>query len=533
MNLTQTLGWTLIHFLWEGTIVAILLACALVLLRRSRAQTRYTAGCAAMVLMVACAAGTFIELQFSSSSPREEAVSVAPISPGSGAPNATNPSTAVVTRGSAIADYLPLLVWAWFGGVVALSFRAFGGWMVASQLTRRYARPAEEHWQDRFSAVLERMRVSRPVKLAVSSTACVPAVVGWLKPVVLMPATVFTGLTVEQIEALIAHELAHVQRHDYAINLLQTAVETLLFYHPAVWWVGRCIRNERENCCDDLAVELCGNRAAYVRALTDLEELRGKTPVFAMAADGGSLLSRVERLLELKSHVHSTPSGLLAAVGIAVVCISVIGVKASSFKPQSSPAPAQEAAPAIEAPIEQPPPSSEPSASPLIAKAPQAAADPARSPAPQQAPPQQNSPDWLDQIQAAGFRDLKVDKLIEMKIHGVDGKYIQEIRAAGVDPSADKLIEMKIHGVDGEYVRQMQAAGVQLTVEEVVEMKIHGVTPEFIRDIKSLYPDITANKILEMKIHGVTPAYVRDAKSRFKDLTADQIIQLKIFNILK
>jgi beta-lactamase regulating signal transducer with metallopeptidase domain len=440
-----------------------------------------------------------------------------------------------VTREIAIANYLPLMVWAWFGGVVALSFRAFGGWMVASQLTRRYARPAKEDWQERFAALLKRMRISAPVKLAISTTARVPAVVGWLKPVVLMPATVFSGLTVEQIEALIAHELAHVQRHDYAINLLQTAVETLLFYHPAVWWVGRSIRNERENCCDDLAVELCGNPAAYVRALTNLEELRGRTPAFAMAADGGSLLSRVERLLELKSHIHSTPSGLLAAVGIAVVCISVIGVKASSFsqKPQSNPAPAREAAPAIEAPVEPLPPVKAPAAVPLIAQAPQAAPAPERAPAPRQAPPQANAPDWLDQIQAAGFRDLKVDKLIEMKIHGVDGKYIQDVRAAGVDPSADKLVEMKIHRVDGDYIRQMQAAGVQLTVDKVIEMKIHGVTPEFIRDIKSLYPDITADKIVEMKIHRLTPADVRDAKSKFKDLTADQVIQLKIFNILK
>jgi beta-lactamase regulating signal transducer with metallopeptidase domain len=485
-----------------------------------------------MVLMLACAAGTFMELEFGGRGSREASVSLAPVFLGSSVTNATSASTTVAAQGIAITDYLPLFVWAWFGGVTALSFRAFGGWMVASQFARRHTRPAESYWQERFAALLRRLRISRPVKLAVSSTAYSPAVVGWLKPVVLMPATVFTGLTVEQIEALIAHELAHVQRHDYVINLIQTAAETLLFYHPAVWWVGRCIRNERENCCDDLAVEICGSPATYVRALTELEELRGKTPAFAMAADGGSLVSRVQRLLDLKSHVHSAPSGLLAAVGIAVVCISVIGVKASSFTrhPQSNPAPVHEAAPAtaIEPTVELAPPSSEPPAAPLIAGAPQA------TPPAQQAQPSQNSPDWLDQIEAAGLHDVKVDKLIEMKIHGVDGKYIQEIRAAGVDPSVDKLIELKIHGIDGEYIRQVRATGLQqLTVDKVLETKIHGVTPEFIRDIKALYPDITADKILEMKIHGVTAAYVRDAKSRFKDLTADQVIQLKIFNILK
>src|SRR5205814_4150217 len=125
--------------------------------------------------------------------------------------------------------------------------------------------------------------------------AQVPAVVGWVRPIVLVPASVFTGLTAEQIEALLAHELAHVRRHDYLINLLQTVTETLFFYHPAVWWVSRAIRNERENCCDDLAVEICGNTLAYVRALTDLEQMRQGMPRLAMAADGGSLLSRVQR----------------------------------------------------------------------------------------------------------------------------------------------------------------------------------------------------------------------------------------------
>jgi beta-lactamase regulating signal transducer with metallopeptidase domain len=490
MNLTQTLGWTLIHFLWEGTIVAILLASALVLLRRSWPRTRYAASCAAMVLMLAFAAGTFIEFQFSGRAPREAAGSFTPVfidSAVRNAANATNASIPVVARGIVIADYLPLLVWAWFGGVIALGFRAFGGWMVASQFARRHTRPAEQYWQERFAALLKRLRISRAVKLAVTSTARVPAVVGWLKPVVLMPATVFTGLTVEQIEALIAHELAHVRRHDYVINLLQTAAETLLFYHPAVWWVGRCIRNERENCCDDLAVELCGNPATYVRALTDLEQLRGKTPAFAMAADGGSLLSRVERLLDLKSHVRSAPSGLLAAMGIAVLCISVIGVKASSFsrQSQSSPAPAREAAaaaPEVESPIELPPLAPEPPASLVIAEAlqaPEAPPAPAAPPVPPVPPAQasQNSGDWLDEIEAAGLRDLKVEQLIALKIHGVDGKFIQ--------------------------------------------------------DMRSLYPDITVNQILQMKIYGVTPAYVRDAKSRFKDLSVNQIIQLKIYNILK
>src|SRR6185295_8555391 len=129
--------------------------------------------------------------------------------------------------------------------------------------------PAEMAWEESFAALAERLAITRPVRLAVSTLAQVPAVVGWLKPIVLVPAGVFAGMTAEQIEALLAHELAHVRRYDYLVNLVQTAAETLFFYHPAVWWVSRQIRTERENCCDDLAVEVSGNTLAYVQALTE------------------------------------------------------------------------------------------------------------------------------------------------------------------------------------------------------------------------------------------------------------------------
>jgi hypothetical protein len=213
------------------------------------------------------------------------------------------------------------LVWAWLSGVVALSIRSVGGWALAERFARRGTSRAEAIWEERLAALATRLRISKPVRLAVSALAQVPAVVGWLRPIVLVPASVFTGLTAEQIDAPLAHELAHVRRHDYLINLLQTAAETLFFYHPAVWWVNRKIRQERENCCDDLAVEICGSTAAYVRALTDLEQMRRNTPRLAMAADGGSLLNRVQRLLG----VTPAPRNWTAVVGLAVALL-VAGV---------------------------------------------------------------------------------------------------------------------------------------------------------------------------------------------------------------
>src|SRR5204862_7224915 len=126
-------------------------------------------------------------------------------------------------------------------------------------------------------------------RLRESAGVPVPAVLGGVRPVVLLPASAVTGLTPLQLDALLAHELAHVRRYDYLVNVLQSVIETLLFYHPAVWWVSRRVRDEREHCCDDLAVTVCGDAHAYATALLDMERLRGVAPAWAMAAAGGSL----------------------------------------------------------------------------------------------------------------------------------------------------------------------------------------------------------------------------------------------------
>src|SRR5688572_23991155 len=154
---------------------------------------------------------------------------------------------------------------------------------------------ASPEWQHALARLTRRIRLSRPVRLLESSLVEVPTVIGWLRPVVLLPVSALTGLTRQQLETILAHELAHVRRHDFIVNLFQTAVETLFFYHPAVWWISSKIRMEREHCCDDLAVELCGNPVLYARALADLEQTRFPTP--ALALTGGSLLSRVRRLI--------------------------------------------------------------------------------------------------------------------------------------------------------------------------------------------------------------------------------------------
>ena len=152
-------------------------------------------------------------------------------------------------------------------------------------------------WQDRLRALAARLRVTRPVALLESCLAETPVLIGFLRPAILIPAGLLAGLAPDQLEAILLHELAHIRRHDYAVNVMQSLVEGLLFYHPAVWWLSNAVRAERENCCDDAVVALRGDAVSYAAALAALEERRSASQP-ALAATGGNLMNRIRRLLE-------------------------------------------------------------------------------------------------------------------------------------------------------------------------------------------------------------------------------------------
>ena len=192
----------------------------------------------------------------------------------------------------------------------------------------RLVRPAPREWQQALDWLKSRIRVSRPVRLLVSSLVQAPAVMGWLRPVVLVPVGALAGLPPEQIEALLLHELAHIRRHDYLVNLLQSFVEALLFYHPAVWWVSGHMRAEREHYCDDVAVSVSGDVLNYARALAELESARTAHFGAVMAATGGSLAHRIARLLGQSHPAPGTVSGpgiAAAATFLAITAFAVFG----------------------------------------------------------------------------------------------------------------------------------------------------------------------------------------------------------------
>jgi len=208
----------------------------------------------------------------------------------------------------------------WLIGAVTFWVRLVGGWMVAARMRSMLVRPAPAEWQQTISRLGGRIGLSRPVRLLRSALVQVPTVVGWLRPVVLMPVGALSGLPTEQVEALLLHELAHIRRHDYLVNILQSVAEALLFYHPAVWWVSGHIRAERELCCDDVAVAASGDVLIYAQALVELESHRPAHLHAAVTANGGSLALSAHcfplslLMKELPSLTPASPSIVFGAV---------------------------------------------------------------------------------------------------------------------------------------------------------------------------------------------------------------------------
>ncbi len=232
---------------------------------------------------------------------------------------------------------------------------------------------------------------------------------GWIRPVVIFPVGALAGLAPAQREGVLAHELAHVRRFDTLVNLGQVVVEALLFYHPAAWWVSQRIRVERENCCDDVAVLHCRDALAYSHALAQMAE-QVTAPRLAMAANRSPLVARVARLLAGRSAVHSFELARLLTGVLGFVMALVAGVVFVGCL--------------------------------QAGKAPSAGVALGDSPS----PPAARTSSYIASLQEAGLTAFTVDELLNMKIHGVTGEYVRQMRALGLDPTPDELVEMQIQG---------------------------------------------------------------------------------------
>lgn len=359
-QLTENLGWTLVHSLWEIAAVFMLLRGLLAVMRRASANVRYVVSAAALIIAIVLPAATYLQISgqrsvdvlraqrledrvaFEDQALHErDALAAANVRQDRTSTNAGvfEPLSGI---GNLAAENFPLVfpfaVGLWFLGVALFSFRLAGGMWKLHEYRARETGPVGDEWHERFARLCGEFRIGRTVQLIGSNFVQTPIAVGVFRPLIILPASVFLQMDPRQLESIIAHELVHIRRYDPLVNMLQSIAEILFFYHPGVWWISSQMRREREFAADAAVVEtLAHGSVVYATALANLEELRltakQTLPSMATAANGGNLMTRIQRILHKKTEINDANSAWSA--GLACVIISALLLAIFSFTPAS------------------------------------------------------------------------------------------------------------------------------------------------------------------------------------------------------
>jgi len=601
------LGWTLLHFCWQGTAVAVLYGFVDRLTARAASGVRYAVALAALGLMPVMVVVTFaiesqanvpmlVQMQSTATriygvEPHAAVTSQAPLAASPQVfPHASSIPSRIVLRAEAIMPWVDGL---WLLGVLMLAVRALGGWFQLDQLRRRARGLVPAQLQKSFQRVCERINVGRSVALRVSDEVISPLAMGVWRATIILPLSSVMRLSSEELEAVLAHELGHIRRGDYICNLLQVALESLLFFHPAVWWVSKAVRDRREFCCDEIAVRNCADAVVYAQALLRLEEQKTAQFQLAVALKGqkGSLLGRVEKVLgEDKPMVNGMTSGVRVMVAGAVVAALLLGPRVSDAVAASQPLVHHVAAllPSVslgqaqdKAPEPRPEPVPKPRAeivvSPDIQIATPIVPDMASlnvvSPEPSISALAQTetkamprgvayidamrdagyplnlndnlnelvslkslgvTPEYAKQMASLGLGKPSVHDLISMKSLGITPEYAKEVAALGLgEPSMHDLVSLKSLGVTPEYLAGLKQSGIApKDFHEVVSEKALGITPEYAEAMKkTAFGPMTVEDLISIKAQGVTPEYATWLHNTFPKVTVDELRKAAVFHI--
>ncbi len=327
------LGWTVLHSLWQAFLLAAILALFLRLRPTLPALWRYRLAYSVLVAVFAMAAFNFYQLY--------DPVVTDMTVPLAWETEGTFPVELLAstqwedlqTRILAyLENHLPTIAGFWLIGFGFFTLRLFGGLAYVHRLRYRGIEPLDPIWQYRLDQLTAQVKLKRSVKIQASNLVNVPAVIGVVKPLILVPVGLINRLEVEEVEAILIHELGHIWRQDFLLNIIQSIIEVLFYFNPAVWWISALIRIERENCCDDMAVELCGNSLLYAKSLMQLQTDESNSPTLAMTLVGKRmpLLKRVQRILD-PSHNHSS-----AMEKLMITLLLLIGLSCMSLSKQAA-----------------------------------------------------------------------------------------------------------------------------------------------------------------------------------------------------
>ena len=559
----EATAWTLIHFCWQAAVIAGVYRVVSIVVARRSSQVRYVLALSAMMGMLAAAVLTFAwEMRSPSPSPYTAALSTSNNAPASGDyPRMLEPgrfsASQVATDGAQLINTVPnLMGWIdafWVMGVLALSVRGLGGWWLIHRLRTSALPQAPEPVCAAFKRISAALGLERTVLLRLSNAIASPITVGAVRAMVLLPVSAVTLLGPEELEVVLAHELAHVRRADFFWNLVQTLLETLFFFHPAVWCVSGRVRHERELCCDDLALTICPNPVVYASALFHLEEHRSRQMRLAMALDGHqspqTLRMRIARILGETLPMSTTrslrPFSAAAVFAAVVVLLLPAPQVIAGFSPSPSPSPTvsltqspkdSAIVTSSQVLVSKPHPGVT-HAAPSISPEPvhMAQAQPQSEPAAPPAPSEPAAPKttYIDRMKAAGY-DVDLDKMIAMKIQGVTPEYARAMSQLGFGKlSADDLIACKIQGVTADAIAEFKKQGLEVkSIQDAISYRIFEVTPQFAEGMAKVgFKDLDTKKLLALRVQGVTPEYAQSIAKQYPGATVDDVIKTKIFNI--
>jgi len=591
-TIAQAIGWALLHLLWQGVLVAAILAATLALLSKQSANARYLASCGALALLVVLGAATAYQAYDGNRAIASGSGSDLVFAPVASAVTLTADTTSLAPESrlamlaSFTKSHLPQIVLVWLTGVLLLSIRLLFGWLRAHSIAKKNATEAAPEWQRSARRLAHALKLRRAVQLLESAAVEVPTVIGWLRPVVLLPATSLTGLSTEQMEMILAHELAHIRRNDFFVNLMQAVVETLLFYHPAVWWISNRIRVEREHCCDDVAVSVSGKPLVYARALTRLEELRMEDAQAFVSANGGSLIGRIRRLAGARAESPNAPSRFVAGAALLTVLLALIIAPSLPLRGQQQKA-------------DTPAPKPQASQTTVDVKAGNAAdEDDSDAEAP-------DAEDMTDDVTPAiaprivgvaggipggvaggvaegvggGIADgitantpmiapmvfapaaraiarvaprIAMRALANINVNDFDvpeppdppdapdaaappGHHrMRRHIGEGGKLTVDDLIELRSAGVTPAYIDSMRSAGLgELSLDEITEMRAMGVTPEYIKSLRDAGIKFdSARNVTELRAIGVTGEYLSQLRAAgYGNLSTKQLTEMRAMGV--
>jgi len=539
--LAQAIGWALLHLLWEGAVVAGILAAALALLSKRSANVRYAVSCSALIVVLLLGVATAWRAY-------DPVVKYVPVTSGTEVLiplRSTAAAVAAVAKltwhdrldalSDAANDALPGVVAIWLAGVVILSTRLLLSWMRTQRMTKRNTTPANAQWQQAAIRLSAALGLRRAVKLLETAAVEVPSVIGFMRPVILLPAATLVGMTPAQIEMILAHELAHIRRHDFFVNLLQALVETLMFYHPAVWWMSRRVRIERENCCDDLAVAVCGNAIQYARALTRLEELRADVMPVAVSSNGGSLIDRIRRIAGGRAESEGLASRWTAALAVlTIVAIALAAPSLPAFaqrEKEVKKAEEKKSGSSVEVRATKAKDSKEKSKDkikdkdsddyddieisendlPEVPETPEAPEVPEPGFTPYPTPAAVPSVRVIPAIAATPSPMVHVAPVAMPAVPAWPTPTPMPAPVAMIADGGNFDFDFDSDDDDEKDKSEKRSDG-KLTVDELVQLRAVGVTPEYINEMRGIFPGASVREIASMRAVGVTPSFVKQMR---------------------